>query len=84
MSMEISPQLKLANGALFPLYLNSALIGKVRQAENQITKQRIVEIIKNSKEIYVSEISGILCLPIQSTIEFVSELKSEGKIKTIL
>ncbi len=82
MNTTTNQKMMLSNGAIFPFYLNASLLGKADYLKNELTKLRIVEMIKNSKEMYLSDLSEILEIPLKEAIEIVSILKSEGKIKS--
>jgi hypothetical protein len=81
MNIIKTPQLMLTNGAIFPFYLNASLLGKGQYILDELKKQRIIAIIKNSHEAYLSDIADALEMPIKETIDLISELKKEGKIK---
>jgi hypothetical protein len=85
---DFNPHVKslLLDGPIFPIYMMSSILGKHNQSREEITKQRIIQIIKNSeinlKKIYLSDISDLLMLSLDNTYNIIAKLKAEGKIKT--
>lgn len=75
-------RLKLTDGALFPIFMMGSMSGNIENTKKELTKQKIVEIIKNGNKIYLSDISEMLEINIEDAIKYISELKSEGKIQT--